>query len=72
VGTRGASGSAECTQGREGEGMGWPLRGCSRRRPYTRPEHLKRSPQPLGYASTRLELRELREQYRAFVAAFRD
>ena len=40
--------------------------------PHTRPEHLERSPQPLGHASTRQALRELREQYRAFVAAFRD
>ena len=40
--------------------------------PHTRPEHLKRSPRPLGHASTRQALRELREQYRAFVAAFRE
>jgi hypothetical protein len=39
--------------------------------PHTRPEHLKRSPRPLGHASTHQVLRELREQYRAFVAAFR-
>ncbi|WP_395857854.1 transposase [Cystobacter fuscus] len=39
--------------------------------PHTRPEHLKRSPRPLGHASTRQALNELREQYRAFVAAFR-
>ncbi len=38
--------------------------------PHTRPEHLKRSPRPLGHASTRQALRQLREQYRAFVAAF--
>ncbi|OJH33378.1 hypothetical protein BON30_49035 [Cystobacter ferrugineus] len=40
--------------------------------PHTRPEHLKRSPRPLGHASTRQALRELREQYRGFVAAFRE
>ncbi|MCY1074378.1 transposase [Archangium lansingense] len=40
--------------------------------PHTRPEHLKRSPRPLGHASTRQALRELREQYGAFVAAFRE
>ena len=34
------------------------------------PEHLKRSPQPLRYTSTRQALRELRDQYRAFVAVF--
>jgi hypothetical protein len=37
--------------------------------PHTRPEHLKRSLRPMGHASTR---RELRAQYRAFVAAFRE
>ncbi|WP_395849063.1 hypothetical protein [Cystobacter fuscus] len=35
-------------------------------------EHLKRSPWPLGHASTRQALRELREQHRVFVAAFRE
>ncbi|HZI03983.1 MAG TPA: transposase [Archangium sp.] len=40
--------------------------------PHARPEHLKRSPRPLGHASTRQALRELREQYRSFVAAFRE
>jgi REP element-mobilizing transposase RayT len=40
--------------------------------PHTRPERLKRSPRPLGHASTRQALKELREQYRAFVAAFRE
>jgi hypothetical protein len=40
--------------------------------PHTRPEHLKRSPRPLGHASTRQALRELREQYTAFIAAFRE
>jgi len=40
--------------------------------PHTRPERLARSPRPLGHASTRQALRELREQYRAFVAAFRE
>ena len=39
---------------------------------HTRPERLKRSPRPLGHASTRQALKELREQYRAFVAAFRE
>jgi REP element-mobilizing transposase RayT len=39
--------------------------------PHTRPEHLKRSPRPLGHASSRQALWELREQYRSFVAAFR-
>src|SRR5690242_1144093 len=39
---------------------------------HTRPERLKRSPRPLGHASTRQALRELREQYRAFVAVFRE
>ena len=34
--------------------------------PHTRPEHLKRSPRPLGHASTRQALKALREQYRAF------
>ncbi len=40
--------------------------------PHTRPEQLNRSPRPLGHASTRQALKELREQYRAFVAAFRE
>jgi hypothetical protein len=40
--------------------------------PHTRPARLKRSPRPLGHASTRQALRELREQYRAFVSAFRE
>ena len=40
--------------------------------PHPRPEQLKRSPRPLGHASTRQALRELREQYRAFVAVFRE
>jgi hypothetical protein len=40
--------------------------------PHSRPERLKRSPRPLGHASTRQALRELREQYRAFVSAFRE
>ncbi len=40
--------------------------------PHTRPERLARSPRPLGHASTRQALRELREQYHAFVAAFRE
>lgn len=40
--------------------------------PHTRPERLERSPRPLGHASTHQALRGLREQYRAFVAAFRE
>ena len=40
--------------------------------PHARPEHLKLSPRPLGHASTRQALKELREQYRAFVAGFRE
>ncbi|WPB79942.1 transposase [Archangium violaceum] len=40
--------------------------------PHTRPEHLKRSPRPLGHATTGQALKQLREQYRAFVAAFRE
>lgn len=40
--------------------------------PHTRPQRLKRSPRPLGHASTRQALKELRERYRAFVAVFRE
>ncbi|WP_395839738.1 transposase [Cystobacter fuscus] len=40
--------------------------------PHTRPERLERSPRPWGHASTRQALNELREQYRAFVAVFRE
>jgi REP element-mobilizing transposase RayT len=40
--------------------------------PHTRPERLKRSPRPLGHASTAQALRALREQYRAFVSVFRE
>ncbi|EPX62442.1 RHS repeat-associated core domain protein containing protein [Cystobacter fuscus DSM 2262] len=40
--------------------------------PHTRPERLKRSPRPLGHASTRQALRELSDQYQTFVAAFRE
>ncbi|WNG20844.1 transposase [Cystobacter fuscus] len=40
--------------------------------PHTRPERLDRSPRPLGHASTHQAMKELREQYRAFVAAFRE
>ena len=40
--------------------------------PHTRPEHLERSPRPLGHASTRQALRQLREQYHAFVSVFRE
>ena len=47
-------------------------RAVSAQQPHTRPEHLKRSPRPLGHASTRQALKELRGQYRTFVAAFRE
>ncbi|HEX8822024.1 MAG TPA: hypothetical protein VF794_19010 [Archangium sp.] len=50
----------------------WGRRAVVTQHPHTRPEHLERSPRPLGHASTRQALRELREQYRAFVAAFRE
>lgn len=40
--------------------------------PHARPRHSKRSPRPLGHASTREGLEALRERYRAFVAAFRE
>ncbi len=50
----------------------WGARAVRAQHPHTRPEHLKRSSRPLGHASTRQALRELREQYRAFVAAFRE
>ncbi|WNG17931.1 transposase [Cystobacter fuscus] len=59
----------------EAQSRGKPVLGESAVRaqhPHTRPEHLKRSPRPLGHASTRQALKELREQYRAFVAAFRE
>ena len=48
------------------------VRAVQAQHPHTRPERLKRSPRPLGHASTRQALKELREQYRAFVAAFRE
>ena len=48
------------------------VRAVQAQHPHTRPERLKRSPRPLGHASTRQALRELREQYRAFVAVFRE
>ena len=48
------------------------VRAVKAQHPHTRPEHLERSPRPLGHASTRQALKELREQYRAFVAAFRE
>jgi REP element-mobilizing transposase RayT len=48
------------------------VRAVRAQHPHTRPEHLKRSPRPLGHASTRQALLELREHYRAFVAAFRE
>ncbi|HEX8433485.1 hypothetical protein, partial [Archangium sp.] len=59
----------------EARSRGTPVLGARTVRaqhPHTRPEHLKRSPRPLGHASTRQALKELREQYRAFVAAFRE
>ncbi|EPX59319.1 hypothetical protein D187_002809 [Cystobacter fuscus DSM 2262] len=59
----------------EARTRGMPVLGASAVRaqhPHTRPEQLKRSPRPLGHASTRQALKELREQYRAFVAAFRE
>jgi hypothetical protein len=48
------------------------VRAVRAQHPHTRPERLKRSPRPLGHASTCQALKELREQYRAFVAAFRE
>ena len=48
------------------------VRAVRAQHPHTRPERLERSPRPLGHASTRQALKELREQYRAFVAAFRE
>jgi hypothetical protein len=59
----------------EAQSRGTPVLGARAVRaqhPHTRPEHLKRSPRPLGHASTRQALKELREQYRTFVAAFRE
>jgi len=59
----------------EARGRGKPVLGARTVRaqhPHTRPEHLKRSPRPLGHASTREALRALREQYRVFVTAFRE
>jgi REP element-mobilizing transposase RayT len=59
----------------EARARGKPVLGESAVRsqhPHTRPERLKRSPRPLGHASTLQALRELREQYRTFVAAFRE
>jgi hypothetical protein len=59
----------------EAQSRGKPVLGASAVRaqhPHTRPEHLKRSPRPLGHASTRQALKELRERYRAFVATFRE
>jgi hypothetical protein len=59
----------------EARAQGRPVLGARAVReqhPHTRPERLKRSPRPLGHASTRQALRELREQYRAFVSAFRE
>ncbi|WP_232537154.1 transposase [Cystobacter fuscus] len=59
----------------EAQSRGKPVLGAravEAQHPHTRPEHPKRSPRPLGHASTRQALKELREQYRAFVAAFRE
>ncbi|QRN96656.1 hypothetical protein JRI60_48025 [Archangium violaceum] len=59
----------------EARGRGTPAlgeRAVRAQHPHTRPEHLKRSPRPVGHASTRQALKELREQYRAFVAVFRE
>ncbi|MCY1075808.1 transposase [Archangium lansingense] len=59
----------------EANARGTPVLGTQAVRaqhPHTRPEHLKRSPRPLGHASSGLALKELREQYRAFVSAFRE
>lgn len=47
-------------------------RAVQEQQPHTRPERLKRSPRPLGHASTSQALRQLREKYRAFVSAFRE
>ncbi|MCY1083369.1 transposase [Archangium lansingense] len=59
----------------EAHARGTPVLGARAVRaqnPHTRPEHLKRSPRPLGHASSSLALKELREQYRAFVSVFRE
>ncbi|HSP77433.1 MAG TPA: transposase [Myxococcaceae bacterium] len=40
--------------------------------PHTRPARLKRSRRPLGHATVRAAMDELRERYRAFVTAFRE
>jgi hypothetical protein len=48
------------------------VRAVRAQHPHTRPERLKRNPRPLGHASTRQAVTELREQYRTFVAAFRE
>jgi REP element-mobilizing transposase RayT len=59
----------------EARARGMPVLGARAVRaqhPHSRPEHLKRSPRPLGHASSRQALKVLREQYRAFVSAFRE
>jgi REP element-mobilizing transposase RayT len=59
----------------EARAQGKPVLGAravQAQHPHTRPERLKRSPRPLGHGSTRQALKELREQYRAFVKAFRE
>jgi REP element-mobilizing transposase RayT len=59
----------------EARAQGKPVLGAQAVRsqhPHTRPERLKRSPRPLGHASTGQALKELREQCRAFIAAFRE
>jgi hypothetical protein len=57
----------------EARARGTPVLGARAVRaqyPHYRPEQLKRNPRPLGHASTHQALKESREQYRSFVAAF--
>ena len=64
-----------CEVEAEARGKGKPVLGAravQEQHPHTRPERLKRSPRPLGHASTRQALQQLHEQYRAFVSAFRE
>ncbi|EPX59553.1 hypothetical protein D187_002714 [Cystobacter fuscus DSM 2262] len=59
----------------EARARGTPVLGAGAVRaqhPHHRPEQLKRSPRPLGHASTHQALKELREQYRSFVAVFQE
>ncbi|MCY1080724.1 hypothetical protein [Archangium lansingense] len=59
----------------EARTRGTPVMGAQAVRsqhPPTRPEHLERSPRPLGQASSRQALKQLRELYHVFVAAFRE